>query len=324
MRKTLPILGILVAILLFAGSFALNKNTVLAPITIAINPWPGYEFLYLAERLGYLWQDDTRVTLKQFSSLEDVHLAYERNQIDGMCVTIVEVLQTYNNTGRHAQAVLIPDYSSGADMIIAAAPITSVKELKGKKVGVEPMTLGSYVLSRALEKAGLNDRDVTVLGYPQLDMSRALSTGEINAAVTYVPIALNIHRPPDTNIIFTSKEIPGELIDVIAVDENILQDNPALAPLLKKAWTKALLYAQKNPADAYAIMGGREGISTAEFKNALTGIEVLNVFDQETLIENGTFEKSIENIANVLYKTGRINKPIHDPRLFVYLPLLKE
>jgi len=103
------------------------------PARLAINPWPGYELLYLAEQKGFFKEEGLNVVLKQFSSLEDVRNAFENGTVDGICSTLVEMIQAKANKGKLAQVALVADFSSGADEIQALREVADVKALKGRE-----------------------------------------------------------------------------------------------------------------------------------------------------------------------------------------------
>lgn len=63
--------------------FACSKSKRLR---IGIDPWPGYEVLYLADRRDLY--GDLDVEIIEFTTLEDVRAAFEAVQIDVMCGTL--------------------------------------------------------------------------------------------------------------------------------------------------------------------------------------------------------------------------------------------
>ncbi|MEO6752322.1 MAG: ABC transporter substrate-binding protein, partial [Chthoniobacteraceae bacterium] len=106
-------------------------------LRIAINPWPGSEFLYLAKEKGFLAAERLNVRLVEYSSLSDCRVAFESGQVDAMTGTLIDVLMARENSQRISQIVLVSDYSDGADVILARPDITSVPALKGRRVGLE-------------------------------------------------------------------------------------------------------------------------------------------------------------------------------------------
>nr|WP_242036205.1 ABC transporter substrate-binding protein [Cyanobium sp. FACHB-13342] len=70
---------------------------------------------------------------------------------------------------------MVLDESRGGDMVAARRGVVSVEDLRGRKVAVTPSTLGPYVLSRALEEAGMGLKDVQVVPMPMGEMAGSLA-----------------------------------------------------------------------------------------------------------------------------------------------------
>ncbi len=258
------------------------------PVRIGINAWPGYEFLYLAQEKGFYKQEGVAVRLVEFSSLSDARRAYERGQIDGFGTTVIEVLQAREYSTRSPQIVQVIDYSNGADMILARPGTTSMAGLRGKRIGVELGSLGVCVLLRALEKAGMALPDVQAVSMDQASMESAFTKGEIDAVVTYPPTTVKLLRDASAQRVFTTAEIPGEVVDVIAIEAQVCRERSKAVQAVLRAYHRALAYAQTNPADAHAIMARREGISVEEFRETLTdGVKLVSAADQQDYLKPG-------------------------------------
>ena len=76
-----------------------------------------------------------------------------------------------------SEAILLPKDS----------PITSVAELKGKKVALNKGSNVHYLLVRALEEVGLNITDVTPVYLPPADARAAFERGSVDAWVIWGP-----------------------------------------------------------------------------------------------------------------------------------------
>ena len=319
------IIKLIVALFLLAGFSGAGwylwqtDSTIDAPIRIGINPWMGYEFLYLAEQKGFLAEEGLNVKLLQYSSLEDVRAAFERGHIDGITSTVVEVIQANVSGNRIAQVVLVADFSNGADVILAKQPFSSMKQLKGKKIGVEKASLGMFMLARALNKAGMSLKDVQALAYDQPAMPQAFDKGIVDAVVTYPPYSIKIASHGAVNTIFDSSVIPGEILDTISFDSALLQRKPEIVPAFIRAWDKALAYAESHPQEAYAIMAQRENISPEEFEAGLEEIHVVPVNEQETLMEpNGKLEQAILLMSAILHGSGELAQPVTEPERYIF------
>lgn len=271
------------------------------PLRIGINAWPGYELLYLAQEKGFYRDEGLEVKLIEFGALSDARLAMERGQIDGAGTTLVEVLVVREHSQYSPQVVQVIDASAGADVILASPAIKDAAALRGANIGMELGSLGVYLLARGLEQHGLKLADVKLVDMDQASMREAMTKGRLAAAVSYPPMSLNIMRDGTAKVIFSSAQIPGEIIDVIAVEAQVIQRRPADVAKLIRAYHQALRYTQQNPAEAYRIMAAREGITPEEFRVAFTdGIHVLSAAEQ------AAYFKPAGKLAMVMDTTDRI------------------
>lgn len=316
MKKWLIPLVLALLISVAAGGM-IWQNSSERPIRLAMNPWPGYEFLYLAEQKGYFKEEKLNLTLKQFSSLEDVRNAFQNHTVDGMCATLIELLQAKANTNKSGQVVLVTDYSNGADEIIAQKAVTDFKQLKGKKIGIEAKALGLVVLARALELQGLKLDEVDIIYLDQPSMSQALKEGRIDAAISYPPYSLDMKK--FGNSVFNTRTISGEIIDVVIFDTEFLKAHPQLVPRLHRAWRKAIAFEKVNPDEAHAIMAKREGLSVEEFRAALAGVKILNDEEQANyFVPGGKLEQAITFTIDVLRKSKDLKNEVGSNIQFIY------
>ncbi len=49
-------------------------------LRVGLNPWPGYEVLFIAEHVDYFRDEGVAVRLIEFTSLSDCRRAYERDR----------------------------------------------------------------------------------------------------------------------------------------------------------------------------------------------------------------------------------------------------
>ena len=277
------------------------SNTETTPIKIGINPWPGYEFLYLAQEKGFFKEQGVDVKIIEYASLSDVRRGYERGNLDAMASTLIEVLQVKNNSTRDPNVFLIADYSNGGDVILAR-DINSLKELKGKRIAADTTSLPIFILTRALEQAGLNLTDVEIIPMEQSDIPLAYKEMSIDAAVTYPPISLQLSKRQDTKTIFSSADIPGEVVDVVSAESSILKERKNDFKKILRAWDRALEFTKKHPDEAYEIMGNRESITAAEFKAAVNDMEILSVTEQKKYFPS--LPSTLNRVRDVLVDSG--------------------
>ena len=307
---TLRHLPFLVAAAALAGTFGCTAEKP-APFRIGINAWPGYEFLYLAQEMGFYRKEGLEVRVVEFSSLSDARRAYERGQINVIAATVIEVLQIRDHSQRSLQIVQVIDFSSGADVILARPGLTNAAGLRGARIGVELASLGVYVLVRGLEQGGLGLADGKLVSMDQLSMEDAFRKGELDAVVTYPPTSIQLLRDTKANTVFSTADIPGEVVDVIAVEAELNTQRPGDVAKLLRAYHRAIAYARQNPAEAYRIMAEREGITPEEFHASLTdGIQLLSESDQADYFRpGGKLAAVIDASDRILRQSGQIKGP---------------
>lgn len=302
--------GLSIGLAVIVGAMVL-RSAAAGPLRIGISAWPGYEFLYLAQVKGLFKEEGVDVRLVEFDSLGDVRRAFERGQLDGLGTTVVEVMQARDQPTRRPQAVVVVDYSDGADVMIGQPGVRDQASLRGARIGIELGSLGTFFLARALVAFGLGPADVKIVALSHSSMESAFKNKELDAVVTYPPVSLAILRSAEARIIFSSAQIPGEIVDVIAVDESLVRDRRGEVAAMVKAFHRAVAYAQTNPTDAYGIMAAREQITPEEFAKALAdGIRLVGpARQQEFLSPQGRLRQVVDHVDAVMRQAGQITGP---------------
>lgn len=286
-------------------------------LRLGINPWPGYELLWLAHDLNIYKKHNLDVDIYEYTSLVDAQTAMSRGKIDVLCSTLIELFLVDLPAGARPTPVLVSDYSNGADVILAKRQIIpQIADIKGRRVGIEAGSLGEYVLARALKLNGIQEKDVTLIKIDQTKMGDSLEKNSIDAAVTYPPISVALRRNPDVHELFSSKDIPGEVIDVISVTPQVLERDPHFREKLTGVWRDALAHMRADPAGTITRMAAREHITDAEFVDALAGMQLLDADQQgEYFGPRGKLVEIIANVRDVLVESKMITPDSPTPRV---------
>jgi len=120
--------------------------------------------------------------------------------------------------------------------------------------------------------------------------------------VTYPPFSTEILRQDNASQIFSTAEIPGDVIDVVVVRENALLNPTQWQQKLFSAWQRALDFAKSNPDEAYKIMAEREGISVEEFLEALAGVSIIEKDQQLKTLHSEQLTNNILKVCQTLNK----------------------
>lgn len=268
-------------------------------LRIGINVWPPFELMFLAREKGFFKDEGVEVDLVDFSSYTGILRSYHQGNIDGFFGTLNEILLTENFQDLPA-AVLVSDYSFGADAMVARDGITDLAHLRGRRIAFEESALGSYMLQRALETAGLSDADVTAVNRLPDEVEEDFRAGKVDAAVTYEPGVGKLLREPGARVLFSSRDIPGEIVDVLAMRRSVMEARGEEMRRVLKAWFRALAYMNEHPDDAAAIMARREGVPVHDFLQGLRGAHVPDLRENRQLMGSATAPGPLYQTADKL------------------------
>ena len=239
-------------------------------LRIGTNVWIGSEPLYLARELGQL--DPAAVQLVEFPSASEVLRAFRNQAIDGMVISLDELFGLAAD-GFQPRIILVVDVSHGADVVVGRRGMRTMQDLKGKSVAVESSALGAFVLSRALALNGMQASDVNVVHLESNEQPGAFEKGQVDGAVTFDPYRTQFLRAGGATL-FDSTQIPGEIVDLLAVRASVIEKQPKAVRALLAGWFGAIEYMERDPADAARRMGIRQQTTGEQFLEALQGLHI--------------------------------------------------
>ena len=299
-------------LLCFAGAGCSREEAT--PLRVGTIVWPGYEPLYVARHLGYL--DEKQVRLAEYTSTSEILRAFRNGAIDAGCLTLDESLRLAQEVP-DLRLVLVMDISHGADVIMAKPEIASVKDLKGRRVGAETTALGAYVLLRALQISGLTREDVEIVPLDGSEHEAAFKQGSIDAVVTFDPARAKL-RAFGARQIFDSTQIPGELVDVLAVRGAYVQAHPETVQHLLRAYYRERGYSNENPKEAARISAIREKTTPEEFLTSLESLRLPDAKESRQMLMGSppALLKNAQALAAVMREQGLLSKDVNAQTLF--------
>jgi NitT/TauT family transport system substrate-binding protein len=205
------------------------------------------------------------------------------------------------------------DYSNGGDAIVATKDITKVSDFKGQKVAFNPLSPSDFLLSYALQSNNLTEKDVTPVNMTPEAVPAAMASGGVKIGVTYEPTVSQVVGMDDGkkyHVVFSSKDAPGLITDVLIAKTAYIKKNPKIIKALIQGYVDGLAYMKSNPAEAAKLIGKVMGVSDKEVMEQLPGIynptleEFPKVFDKSS--ETTSFYTSGAVIAKILKSKGEI------------------
>lgn len=133
------------------------------------------------------------------------------------------------------------------------SPIKTIKDLAGKSVAVNRGGTGEYLLTRALEKAGVPAAEVKKAYLSPPDSAAAMSQNKVDAWAawsTFYPVA---QLQLGARVLASAGEIESENSVVYVVRSDFAKANPAAIGILLKKMQEANAWSQAHRAEAAEI-----------------------------------------------------------------------
>lgn len=289
------VLGLAVSLALAAVASA-----AAAPLKVGYSDWPGWVAWQVAIEKGWLKEEGVDVEFEWFDYVPSMD-AFSAGKIDGVTVTNGDTL-VMGATGAKGVMILVNDFSNGNDMIVAKPGIKDLKDLKGKKVGVEVGFVDHLLLLNGLEKAGMKESDVTLVNTKTNETPQVLASGDVDAIGAWQPSSgLALKSVPGSTTVYSSADEPGLIYDVLTVSPASLAARRADWLKLVKVWGKVVAYINdpKTQPDALKIMAARVGLTPEEYKPLLQGTKLQTLEEGKAILAKGDGFKSLYGSSKI-------------------------
>ncbi|MBO3277291.1 putative urea ABC transporter substrate-binding protein [Pseudomonas schmalbachii] len=241
---------------------------------------------------------------------------YTAGQFDGCAMTNMDALTIPAAGGVDSTALIIGDFSNGNDGLVIKGEGKTLADLKGMPINLVELSVSHYFLARALEKAGMSEKDVKVVNTSDADVAAAYDTNDVQAVATWNPMLAEITAKPGATQVFDSSQIPGEIMDMMVVNSQTLKDNPALGKALTGAWFETLALMSGDSAEGKAAlehMAKTSGTDLAGYQAQLATTKLFYT-PQEALAfaTDPQLPKMMEMVAQFSFEHGLLGEGAQD------------
>lgn len=248
-------------------------------LSIGHNTWVGYGTLYLARDLGYFKELGLNVELTTIEEAAMYMAAQASGKISGSASTIDEILK-YRSKDFCFKAVAALDESAGGDGVLVGNQVNSLSDLKGQSVAVNEGSVSQFWLSYLLKKNGMQMSDLEIQNMTADDAATAFIAGRIPAAVTWEPHLSLVRQKGQGKVLIDSSSTPGVIVDVVALNCDVIEQQPDDVKALVKGLYKAVEYTKSHPQEAYAIMAKGVGGYLADPVELAAAAKGVRFYDQ--------------------------------------------
>jgi NitT/TauT family transport system substrate-binding protein len=188
---------------------------------------------YVAQEKGFFKKHGAEVKLVWFPTYTDSISALSAGQLDANSQTWSDTMAPLA-AGLPLKVVLVNDNSAGNDALMVGPAIKSFKDLKGKRSRWRNSACRTPA-DHGLNKNGMTLKDVQVINL-RWRRCAAFMAGRVDAAVVWNPWVNTIQTSGKGKPLFTSKDVPGLVPDLLVVQEKSLKAKRKDFVGMVKAW----------------------------------------------------------------------------------------
>lgn len=220
--------------------------------------------------------------------------------------------------------IVMPSALDRSASVIAQPGITSLEELKGKKVGIPEGTTGEMIFDLALQEAGMTREDFNIVPMDPPTVVSAFSAGEIDGAGLWFPLVDIIREAvPDLNRIIAIEDMDNTFFMGYVASNDIVNDNPDAVVAVIRVLRKALDYRSANIEETIEITARFVDDEPARLAKEVDYVKMLTSDEIDGYIEDGSLVKWLEAMNGYFVKAGKMPEE-KDPATYLTGDLILE
>lgn len=255
--------------------------------------------LVIAEQNGYFEEEGVDLDLQIFKAANDRDAALQAGELDGVLCDETAI-SIYQNSGIDMK---ITGTTNGSWTLVAGkdSGITSLSDLKGKKVGISKNTMIEYLADDIALSNGLEVSDIEKVAIPAMPARlEALKNNQIDAAI--LPAPFNDTAVADGGVEITKIYNKDIMISVTAFLQEVIDKDANAIKGFYNAYNKAIEFINSNDISEYEDII----ISTVGYSEDMRGNIVLPEFKTNYL----PAEENVQNVLDWSKEKGLLTKDI--------------
>ncbi|WP_189523363.1 ABC transporter substrate-binding protein [Nostoc sp. PA-18-2419] len=309
MFKLLKYLNIFIitTYLLFACNSSAPTELKHPPLKVEFASFIGEYPGIIAQKKGFFKAQGVNVELihKRYTQLEQAN--FNAGKYDGITLSLGSFIML-SATNPDIQSVIIMDESTGADVVVAQSQIQTVADLKGKKLGANLGGFSEVFVTEMLKSANLTSDDLNLLKLDASEIPQRLKNNVIQAGHTWEPY-LSEAIKSGGHVLFSSKQTPGLILDMIIFRGEIIRDRPEDIRAFIRGWLQAAAYWKANVQEGNAIVSKALNIPSNTL--SLEGVNLTNLAENQKLFQASdpnSIYKAAKIYADFFIRSGNITR----------------
>ncbi|MFB6274987.1 MAG: ABC transporter substrate-binding protein [Halothece sp.] len=282
------------------------------PIVMGYSSWPGWWPWVIAEKENLFEKNGINVDLRWFDNYTSSMEGLANGQLDANCQTLNDTISFAGDAVNGEVGVLVNDNSKGNDKIIAKKSIQKITDLKGQDVGVEVGVVDDYLLSKALEQAGMSRDDVNIVDLETEVAAQAFLSKRVDAVGAFPPFWLQALQREGSHELISSAAFPGAIPDLLVTTQTLIDNRPEAVQALVNTWFDIRDFMEKNPEQANEMMAERAGFDPEKYQRFKEGTKIFTIEENLEAFSDGSdmthLSYAAQDMAKFLLKIDFISQ----------------
>ena len=278
-------IGLLIALLV-----APSLNGAETPnIRVGMDLWPGYYPLVIAKQREGFNRRQLNVRYHIPENTDKMLSAFKQGELDIICVALGDVFALLKDQP-DLRVILVADISAGGDALLSLSKMPD--NLQGLKIGTNTGGFGELFVQQFLKEYHTPFDQVELINIEASAASQHLYAHELDIVHTWEPYLSSLHNQ-GAKILYTSRQTPGLIPDVIVAHPSLMRLNPNAVTLFVDAWLEAVEWWQHHPAEGNTLLQ-----QSLQLKDpvSLKGIKLMNREDNLDAFHNKRSPRALKKV----------------------------
>lgn len=258
-------------------------------LTLAVSPYAAWAPWFFAEEEGTFknYMQEYQVDIRFIpGNYADTIEQFVNGKVDAVAITNIDAIARFIKHNIEADVILITSYSNGNDAVLIRN--NAETDIRGKTLAVVEYSAKHYLLDRYLMRNQIPFDSVKLRNTLETELPTAFTSRDIHGVAAGNPNVNRILSEQQAKVLFDSRQIPKEIIDLIVVRRDVLTAHPGFAKALLAIW--------------FSVMEKLKGSSKAPTMEALARLSNLPREEYEKQLEaarlNDTPTKALSAIRD--------------------------
>ena len=284
-------------------TFSINSRAT-PTIKIGLDFWPGYYPAVIADEKGFFEENEVAVDIYAHPDTPHMLEMLKNGELDAICTSAGDIIPLFAESNNY-KIVLIADISSGGDALISFSRLNI--NSKKLRIGLEKGSFSELFVNEFLIDYRIDKKQVELINISHTETKEAILKKNIDLFHTWEP-SLSKSLEDGAKVIYTSRQTPGLIPDVVTFRQDFLENNPQAAKRFINAWFQGQEWWSQN------LQKGNQIIKERLILKKPINIKYIKIMNREDNIQSfsglppRSIPKVVQIYADFFYNNQTLNQ----------------